>query len=176
LGPESVAAVDEDNLRRQPGKVLGFVAGCVSAAGDKYFFVFEEGAVAGGAVGNAPAVKGVFAGYAQGAVFRPGREEHRGGAALFAVCQGEGENAVLFGQGRRFLYEKLGAEFFRLAVEILTEIEAGFADRNAGIIFKHIDEQGLAARGHLFQNQDPQVCPGSVLGRRQARRAGAYND
>ena len=115
LRPELFPTVDEDHLAGKVREVLRLVAGGVPAAHYENLLVFEEGTVAGGAVGDPTPKKFLFAGYIKGAVFRSGGEDHRRRTEALAVPQRDRKGIPFFGEGLRLFRQKFRPETFGLA-------------------------------------------------------------
>ena len=169
LGPETVPAVDHHDLARELGEVHRLVAGSVAAADHEDPLALEEGAVAGGAVGDAPAGERILAGDAQVPVLGARGHDHRlGGEPIPARLHDEARTLFFNAFHRR--RDELGAETLGLDPHAFGQVIARDGLQDAGIILELVDEESLPSSGHLLDHDRLEIGAGAVLGGSQTGR------
>ena len=156
------------------GEEDAFFRRCVAAAHNKYVLAGEKLAVAGGAVGDAPALVFFFTLKTHLSGMRAGSQQN----AEALKISPPGANRLDIARHikpRRLCQQELCAECFRLLLHGLCQLlAAGFAD--AGIIDHLVGNGNLTAELLLFQHQHPIARPGQIDGGGEPCRPTANDD
>ncbi len=164
LGPELVPAVDHEDPRGEVGEVHGLVAGGVPASDDEHPLGLEEGAVAGGAVGNAVARQLRLPGDAEAVVHGAGGKDDRQAGAGSLVRFHREDVAVLRDGESRPAFSNSAPNFRACSSIFWVKSYPLIGLRESRVVLQAVDQERLASRGHFLQDEGAQVSPGAVLG------------
>ena len=174
-GPQGVPAVNQNHGLGDAAQDQGVGGGGVAAPHHDHRLAFVPHAVAGGAVGYAPAGEGGLIGKAQRSGIGPRGQHHSFGEKCpLAGLQNLGGRGEVHALHLGVLC--LCAEALRLPLHLLAQGEAVDPLLKAGVVVDLLGQGHLPAGGELLQHQGVQPGPGGVEGRSIAAGPSAHHD
>ena len=172
LSAEALAAVNEVHLFAEVGQIECIFEGGAAAADDAGRLAREEGAVAGGAIGNAHAQVAILARHLQFAALGTIGDDDGARFELSSCGGGDLFMCAEVFQTAHLVKDQLGSEGNCLLIELFGQLPA--ADLlNGGVVFDLGCGQDLPAVHIGFENGDRESRPSGINRRRQPCRARA---